>query len=963
MTNKTNHRAITIDQLPIPQSRAEKYCDFLVGRSTDLAALPVPQSRLEEFLEFLCYNGGIGGGTGGMTEQEVLALISSLLKDVSFDVATKQLTFFKEDGSTKVVDLSSLVLKTEIDPFFKNATFSEATNTLSFEKENGQTVDVDLSPLTNISWNNLEHAFEYTHINLMNYNEKVTGYSYLGSGDTYRVDNDWSVFFLDVQAGEQYTVYRKQDDNSRYIFTDSVGGRKLNAATVNTKYPSDEYVGTSFTVPNTPVGISKVAIQFNHNQNTIKDIMVFEGVVNRIDGFVPYTDKKSIQIEKEVSLEFDGTGTDLKSQTIHSAIIEVNNKIPKEDDNKVFNVDDNSWDAAYFRIPSLLRTNSGTLLAFSDIRYNTARDQSLIDIGVARSVNEGESWDYQIALESNKTTSVSRVMDSTSLVTKTGRIILLGGGWEVDTSNWETQNGMPDDDWNPFITISDNDGETWSHKISLKSTEPTACLNQPQGTVAWLGGVGNGIQMSDNTLVFPIQIVYFQTVNNGVGSGKVTRCGLIYSKDNGDTWTMCNNFVVGTENMIVEVNGSLIMNARNGTRRASYITSDLGTTWEEYEPLHNQISNNAYGCQGSFIAFDTINGHRVGLISTPKNLNNNYTRDNITIYMIDFDNTDAGIRELLVPYPFTGNASGAGYSSMAYGKTKEGQRKLDIIYEDNGSISHQDITFLLSEIEDIISQSVSNASWSDLDYVEVVKPFVNLYNQTTTTKISGTGAFNSNGGVGTGTQWTRVIIPIEGGKSYHICSKRSETNNTPGNILGSSDFVYFQTNNNTFDPTTRIDSDRITSTTQMNGKSIITFTTPTEATHVGFNLNTSGWTDAETELMVWESTQPMPSDYVADKIDESITIDGSKVVTTFQSTSGLTSITVKDALDELNNKIGSSNGGGLLSINGELGENGNVVISMVESTDKVSLNVENKEVSSIQIATSDDIQNILDSLG
>ena len=62
MTNKTNHRAITIDQLPIPQSRAERYCDFLVGRSSDLATLPVPQSRIEEFLEYLCYNNGIGGG-------------------------------------------------------------------------------------------------------------------------------------------------------------------------------------------------------------------------------------------------------------------------------------------------------------------------------------------------------------------------------------------------------------------------------------------------------------------------------------------------------------------------------------------------------------------------------------------------------------------------------------------------------------------------------------------------------------------------------------------------------------------------------------------------------------------------------------------------------------------------------------------------------------------------------------
>ncbi len=880
------------EDLPKPLSRNEEFLNYLCGREVDINGLPIPRSRIEEYLEYLCHNGGIGvgGGTGGLTQAQVQDMINELLK---------------------------------------NALFDEATKILSFEKEDGTIIEVDLSSLANVSWNDLEYASKYSLINLMNYNEKVTGYSYRANRDVYQIDNDWSVFFLDVQVGKQYTVYRKQDDNSRYIFNDSIGGRKLDATTVNTKYPSDEYVGTSFTVPNTPAGISKVAIQFNHNQNTIKDIMVFEGIINRIDGFVPYIDRKSIQIEKEVSLEFDGTGTDLKSQTIHSAIIEVNNKIPKKTSNKIFDAGDNIWNAVYFRIPSLLRTKQGNLLATSDIRYNTSNDQSFIDIGCVRSVDNGNTWEYKIAMENNRVdTNRSRVMDSTMLQTRTGKIILLAGGWNTNSENWTTYNGMPDADWNPYIVVSRDDGVNWSEKVSLK--DASKCANQPQGTVAWLGGVGTGIEMENGTLIFPIQICYFRNVTNGAGSSKVTKAGLIYSTDDGETWTMSSNFVDGTENMIVEVNGSLIMNARNNTARASYITSDLGTTWETYEPLHGKILNRNHGCQGSFIAFDTINGHRVGLISTPKNFNNNYTRDNITIYMIDFDNASDGIKELLIPYPYAGNSAGAGYSSLCFGLTKEGQRKLDIIYEDNGSISHKDITFLLSEIEDIISQSVSNTSWADLDHVEVIKPFVNLYNKVDTTKISNTGAFTSNGGIGEGTQWSRIVIPIESGKSYHICSKRSKTNNTPANILGSSDFVYFQTDSDRFDTTTRVHSDRITSTTRMNGKNIITFTPPISATHVGFNLNTGGFTDAEIEFMVWESSQPMPSDYVSDKIVKSIKIDGSKVDMSFVSTTGLSANTIREALDELNGYLANNT---VPTVNYSIGEIKMFAFDLGESTE------------------------------
>lgn len=288
--------------------------------------------------------------------------------------------------------------------------------------------------------------------------------------------------------------------------------------------------------------------------------------------------------------------------------------------------------------------------------------------------------------------------------------------------------------------------------------------------------------------------------------------------------------------------------------------------------------------------------------------------------MIDFDSNDIDVKELLVPYPYAGNASGAGYSSLAYGTTKDGQRKLDIIYEDDGSISHQDITFLLSEIEDIVSQNISSASWSGLNYVEVVKPFVNLYNHPN--KYEAVGTFVSGGGVSntSNRDWTRVVIPVVGGRTYYFSSVRSLTNSEASNILGSSDVVEFNTNNNTFDSTTHVQSNRfITASIQINGRNILSHTTHKDTTHLAFNINTgSNFTNAKDEFMVWDSSQHMPNNYVADKILESVTIDGSKINMSFSSTTDLTSDTVREALDELNEKIRTSYLNHVESIVGEL---------------------------------------------
>lgn len=331
-TKAVQSRAVDINQLPKAQSRSEQYLDFLCGRAVDINALPKPQSRIEEFLEYLCHNIGNIGGGGGQPFNGVT--------DIQYDAQAKQLQVTNSNGLVTNIDLSSLSGITDIE-------FDEATRTLKKIIE-GQEEDVVSGLVT--QWGDLEDVNEYPYANLLEYNKKVTGFAYTGNGDVWRADSRWSTAFIDVEEGKIYTVFRKHQDSNRFIYTNSVGGTKINAASVNSNWDSNGFNGRAFTIP-VGQGITKLAIMFQHGLNAIDEIMVFEGEIREIPGFIPFADKALIQIGTKVSHKFDNEGSNLKSTTVHSAIkeldVEINNKVSQDevtvlsDANKVVRLDGN----------------------------------------------------------------------------------------------------------------------------------------------------------------------------------------------------------------------------------------------------------------------------------------------------------------------------------------------------------------------------------------------------------------------------------------------------------------------------------------------------------------------------------------------------------------------------------------------------------------------------------------------
>lgn len=253
-----------------------------------------------------------------------------------------------------------------------------------------------------------------------------------------------------------------------------------------------------------------------------------------------------------------------------------------------------------FRIPGLVRTNQGTLIAVYDIRYNHHGDLPAdIDVGIRRSEDGGQTWSpLQIAL-SCKTLTGKKTSDgcgdpSILVDRKTGRIWVAGVWSRGFHPIWNSKPGStaPDDCGQFVLAYSDDDGKTWSDPINITEQVKNIETGTDSDWGALFQGPGNGICLKDGTLVFPAQ---YWAVDK-VGENKTARRGhstIVYSQDHGKTWHCGTGFRPNTsECQVVELkDGSIMINARDESRsgyRVVYVTKDLGKTWTEHPSSQNK---------------------------------------------------------------------------------------------------------------------------------------------------------------------------------------------------------------------------------------------------------------------------------------------------------------------------------------------------------------------------------------
>lgn len=265
-----------------------------------------------------------------------------------------------------------------------------------------------------------------------------------------------------------------------------------------------------------------------------------------------------------------------------------------------------------YRIPGMIRTSSGTLLACFDARYENHLDLSSdIDVAVVRSEDGGRTWtDPVVAMDAglgkgNGCGDPCILQDTT-----TGRIWLqaLAVHFDRNPCLLRSRPGYdPQDTGQWEMVYSDDDGKTWSSNINI-----TRQIKQPQWTTI-LAGPGCGICTSKGVIVFPAQIWDMK-------ARPACRSTICYSTDHGKSWHYGTGVPLSTsECQVVELaDGSLMLTCRNETfqgKRAVYITHDLGKTWQPHS-THTKVLNDP-ACQASLIAINSKKYGRVLLFSHP----------------------------------------------------------------------------------------------------------------------------------------------------------------------------------------------------------------------------------------------------------------------------------------------------------------------------------------------------------
>ncbi len=240
-------------------------------------------------------------------------------------------------------------------------------------------------------------------------------------------------------------------------------------------------------------------------------------------------------------------------------------------------------EAGYFtyRIPAMVVSPGGAVLAFAEARKHTGADDDEINLVLKRSLDDGVSWQPMQLLFEDGGRSVNQ---PTPIVdTITGKVVLV----------------FCKDNREVFVSTSSDEGITWSAPVEI-----TQAVADPSW--AYVGtGPGHGIQLSSGRLLAPCWADL--TPGALVEREQVQQFSYAaFSDDHGTTWQRGKPMDMdrSDECMAIEtVDGSVYMDMRSRQEqrcRAHAWSHDAGGTWSE---VLNSQNLPEPSCQGSIVRY------------------------------------------------------------------------------------------------------------------------------------------------------------------------------------------------------------------------------------------------------------------------------------------------------------------------------------------------------------------------
>eukprot|EP00927_Polykrikos_kofoidii_P008585 TRINITY_DN13575_c0_g1_i1.p1 TRINITY_DN13575_c0_g1~~TRINITY_DN13575_c0_g1_i1.p1 ORF type:complete len:531 (+),score=64.78 TRINITY_DN13575_c0_g1_i1:49-1641(+) len=256
-----------------------------------------------------------------------------------------------------------------------------------------------------------------------------------------------------------------------------------------------------------------------------------------------------------------------------------------------------SGEAGYFciKIPSVIKTHNGTLLAFAEARNETCSDFAATSIVLKRSEDGGATWSGLQVVRSDSKKGINTVIGNAApvqLATNSsrhpGRILVPHSRNNSDV----------------WFVYSDDDGRTWSTPRFLPG----------MSSWKWVAlGPPASLQLSSGRVFVP---GYHGDIRGNLINNLVHGHAMI-SDDDGDTWELVSAHGLGptpdndhflNENQAVQLsNGSVLVNARSFASlpfldqwRVQALSNDGGVTFGPAR-FAKDLPQPFNGCQGSII--------------------------------------------------------------------------------------------------------------------------------------------------------------------------------------------------------------------------------------------------------------------------------------------------------------------------------------------------------------------------
>lgn len=283
-----------------------------------------------------------------------------------------------------------------------------------------------------------------------------------------------------------------------------------------------------------------------------------------------------------------------------------------------------------YRIPGIITTDKGTLIAVYDNRNTGSRDlPGNIDVGMSRSTDKGKTWEpMKVIMDMGEPHDNNGVGDPAILFDPVTRKLWVAALWSKGKRSIAgSLPGISPDTTGQFVVVSsDDDGLTWSTPQTI-----TPQIKEPRWHL-FFNGPGNGIAMRDGKLVFAAQ--YWD-------ESRMPYSTIIFSDDHGKNW---KGKIMGpksntTESQVVEVSpGTLLLNMRDnrGGYRSIATTKNMGENWTEHPTSFSALKDPV--CMASIIKASVQHKGVVKDVLFFSNPNTSSGRYNMTIQ----SSTDGG---------------------------------------------------------------------------------------------------------------------------------------------------------------------------------------------------------------------------------------------------------------------------------------------------------------------------------